>query len=92
MHKQKRQRDRKKYREEKCKEEEEKHCEEFEAQASLFCESVESQSSVKGETSLLRRTVVGGIDHMGRVANPETLERSPTYEYNPRNISSATQL
>ena len=40
------------YIEEKCEEEEEKLCEEFEAQASVFCKSVESRSSVKGETSL----------------------------------------
>ena len=38
--------------EEKCIEEEEKLCEEFEAQASVFCESVESRSCVKGKTSL----------------------------------------
>ena len=38
--------------EEKCREQEEKICEEFEAQAFVFCESVESQRSVKGETSL----------------------------------------
>ena len=47
MHKQKKQ----KYREEKCGEEEEKLYEEFESQASLFCESVERRSYVKGETS-----------------------------------------
>ena len=35
-----------------CGEEEEKLCDEFEAQASIFYESVESQSSVKGETSM----------------------------------------
>ena len=29
---------------------------------------------------------------MGKVENPETLERAPRYEYNPRNISGATQL
>ena len=37
------------YREAKKKKE--KLCEEFKAQASMFCEYVESQSSVKGETS-----------------------------------------
>ena len=41
---------------------------------------------------MLRRTVAGGINRMGRVANPETLERAPRYEYNPGNISGATQL
>ena len=41
---------------------------------------------------MLRRTVVGRIDRMGRVAKRETLERAPRYEYNPRNISGATQL
>ena len=41
---------------------------------------------------MLRQTVAGGIDRMGRVAKPETLERAPTYEYNPGNISGATQL
>ena len=41
---------------------------------------------------MLRYTVAGGIDHMGRVENPETLERAPKYEYNPGNISGATQL
>ena len=41
---------------------------------------------------MLRQTVVGGIDHMGKVSKPKTLERAPKYKYNPRNISSATQL
>ena len=41
---------------------------------------------------MLRQIVVGGIDHMGRVAKPETLERAPRYEYNPGNIAGATQL
>ena len=41
---------------------------------------------------MLKRIVVGGIDRMGRVENPETLEIAPRYEYNPRNISGATQL
>ena len=36
--------------------------------------------------------VVGGIDHMGKVAKLETLERAPRYEYNPGNIFDATQL
>ena len=37
----------------KCaKKKKEKLCEEFKVQASVFCESVESQSSVKGETYL----------------------------------------
>ena len=36
-------------------------------------------------------TVAGGIDHMGRVAKPETLEGAPRYEYNPRNISTECQ-
>ena len=40
----------------------------------------------------LRQTFAGRIDRMGRVANPETLERAPRYEYNPRNIFGATQL
>ena len=39
---------------------------------------------------MLRRRVAGGIDRMGRVAKPETLERAPEYEYNPGNISGAT--
>ena len=26
---------------------------------------------------MLKRTVAGGINHMGRVAKPETLERAP---------------
>ena len=38
------------------------------------------------------KIVAGGMDHMGRVAKPKTLERAPRYEYNPRNISGATQL
>ena len=42
--------------------------------------------------SMLSQTVVGGIDRMGRVSKPETLERAPRYEYNPGNISGATQL
>ena len=33
-----------------------------------------------------------GIDRMGRVAKPKTLESDPRYEYNPRNISGDTQL
>ena len=41
---------------------------------------------------MLRQTVAGGIDYMGRVAKPETLERVLKYEYNPVNISGATQL
>ena len=41
---------------------------------------------------MLRRTVAGGIDCMGNVENPESLERVPRYEYNPGNISGATQL
>ena len=41
---------------------------------------------------MLRRTVAGGIYHMGRVAKPETLKRAPKYEYNPGNIFGATQL
>ena len=42
--------------------------------------------------SMLRRTVAGRIDRMGRVAKLETLERAPRYEYNPGNISGATHL
>ena len=41
---------------------------------------------------MLRWIVAGGIDHMGRVAKLETLERAPRYKYNPGNISGATQL
>ena len=41
---------------------------------------------------MLRRTFVGGIDRMGRVAKPKTLERAPRYEYNPGNVAGATQL
>ena len=41
---------------------------------------------------MLRRKVVGGIDCMGRVAKPETLERAPRYEYNLENIFGATEL
>ena len=41
---------------------------------------------------MLRWTVAGGIDRMGKVAKPETLERAPRYEYNPGNIAGATQL
>ena len=41
---------------------------------------------------MLKQTVAGGIDCMGRVAKPETLEKDPRYEYNPGNIFGATQL
>ena len=41
---------------------------------------------------MLMWTVAGGIDHMGRVANPKTLERAPRYEYNPGYIAGATQF
>ena len=41
---------------------------------------------------MLRGIVAGGIDRMGRVENPETLEIVPRYEYNPGNIFGATQL
>ena len=41
---------------------------------------------------MLKQTFVGRIDCMGRVAKPKTLERATIYEYNPRNISGATQL
>ena len=41
---------------------------------------------------MLRKTVVGGNDYMGRVSKPKTLERAPRYEYNPGNNSGATQL
>ena len=41
---------------------------------------------------MLKQTVTGMIDHMGKVAKPETLERAPRYEYNLGNISGATQL
>ena len=40
--------------------------------------------------SMLKRTVASGIDRMGRVSNPETLERAPIYEYNPSYIAGAT--
>ena len=40
--------------------------------------------------SMLRQIVAGGIDHMGKVAKPETLERAPRYEYNPSYIAGAT--
>ena len=38
---------------------------------------------------MLRWIVVGEIDRMGRVENPETLERAPRYKYDPGNIFSA---
>ena len=41
---------------------------------------------------MLRWTVAGGIDHLGRVEKAETLERVPRYEYNPINIFGATQV
>ena len=41
---------------------------------------------------MLRWTVPGGIDRMGRVEKPKTLKRAPRYKYNPGNIFSATQL
>ena len=41
---------------------------------------------------MLRWTVAGRIDDMGKVENPKTLKRAPSYEYNPGNISGATQL
>ena len=41
---------------------------------------------------MLRRIGAGEIDRMGRVAKLETLQRAPRYEYNPGNISGATQL
>ena len=41
---------------------------------------------------MLRQTVAGEIDCMGRVAKPETLKRAPRYKYNPGNIFGATQL
>ena len=41
---------------------------------------------------MLRKTVTGGIDRMGRVAKPETPERSPRYKYNPGYITGATQF
>ena len=41
---------------------------------------------------MLRRTVAGRIDCMGRVANPKTLERAPRYKYNSGTIPHATQL
>ena len=41
---------------------------------------------------MLRQTIAVGIDSMGRVAKPKTLEIAPRYEYNPGNISGATQL
>ena len=41
---------------------------------------------------MLRQTVASGIERMGGVAKPETLEKAPRYEYNPGNIFGATQL
>ena len=41
---------------------------------------------------MLKKIVVGGIYCMGRVENPETLERAPEYKYNAGNISGSTQL
>ena len=41
---------------------------------------------------MLRQTIAGVIDRMGRVAKLKTLKRAPKYEYNPRNIFDATQL
>ena len=41
---------------------------------------------------MLRKTIAGGIDCMGRVEKRETLERAPRYKYSPGNISGATQL
>ena len=41
---------------------------------------------------MLRWTIAGRIECMGRVENPETLERAPRYEYNPGNIFNASQL
>ena len=41
---------------------------------------------------MLMWIVEGGIDRMGKVAKPETLERALRYEYNPGNISGPTQL
>ena len=41
---------------------------------------------------MLRWTVAGGIDRMGTVSKPKTPKRAPRYEYNPINISAATQL
>ena len=51
---------------------------------------------------MLRRTVAGGIYHMGRVENPKAIKhywypmgaptntsKAPIYKYNPRNISGA---
>ena len=38
---------------------------------------------------MLKWTVASGIDHMGKVAKPETIKRAPKYEYNARNISGA---
>ena len=36
---------------------------------------------------MLRQTVAGRIDRMGKVEKLETLERAPRYEYNFGNIS-----
>ena len=41
---------------------------------------------------MLGWTIAGGIDRMGMVAKPKTLERAPKYEYNLGNISGDTQL
>ena len=38
---------------------------------------------------MLKWIVAGGIDCMGRVEKLKTLKRTPRYEYDPRNISSA---
>ena len=38
---------------------------------------------------MLRWTITGGVDHMGRVEKPKTLERAPIYEYDPGNIFNA---
>jgi hypothetical protein len=36
--------------------------------------------------------MVNVSNSMGRVAEPETLERAPIYEYNPGYIAGATQF
>ena len=41
---------------------------------------------------MLRNIVTGGIDRMGKVAKPKTLERAPRYKYNPGYIVGATQF
>ena len=41
---------------------------------------------------MLKRAFADGIDRMGKVAKPETLERAPRYEYDPGNISGTQKI